>query len=189
MEEIAISKFKATCLAVLENVRKTGKTVLVTRFGEPVAEVVPPRKPRKTRRWLGSRAGNWPNRRRHRFSSQRRRRLGRAAGMKLLLDTHIWLWSALNPARLSSRVAAALENPSNELWLSPISLWEVLTLCQKRRLILDPNPQAWIADTLDTTPMREAQVTYQVAQETGRVQLPHRDRPTVFWWPRRGLRF
>jgi PIN domain nuclease of toxin-antitoxin system len=95
--------------------------------------------------------------------------------MKLLLDTHIWLWSALNPARLSSRVAAALENPSNELWLSPISLWEVLTLCQKGRLILDPNPQAWIADTLDTIPMREAQVTYEVAQETGRVQLPHRD--------------
>jgi PIN domain nuclease of toxin-antitoxin system len=95
--------------------------------------------------------------------------------MKLLLDTHIWLWSALNPARLSSRVAAALENPSNELWLSPISLWEVLTLCQKGRLILDPNPQAWIADTLDTIPMREAQVTYEVAQETGRVQLPHSD--------------
>jgi prevent-host-death family protein len=57
MEEIAISKFKATCLAVLESVRKTGKTVLVTRFGEPVAEVVPPRKPKKTKRWLGSRAG------------------------------------------------------------------------------------------------------------------------------------
>jgi len=95
--------------------------------------------------------------------------------MKLLLDTHIWLWSALDEARLSSRVAAALENPSNELWLSPISLWEVLTLCQKRRLILHPNPQAWIADTLDATPMREPQVTYQVAQETARVHLPHRD--------------
>ena len=95
--------------------------------------------------------------------------------MKLLLDTHIWLWSALDPARLSSRGAAALENPSNELWLSPISLWEALTLCQKRRLILEPNPQAWIADTLDTTPMREAQVTYQVAKETARVQLPHHD--------------
>jgi PIN domain nuclease of toxin-antitoxin system len=95
--------------------------------------------------------------------------------MRLLLDTHIWLWSALDHARLSSRVAAVLENPVNELWLSPISLWEVLTLCQKRKLILDPNPQAWIADTLDTTPMREAQITYQVAQETARVQLPHRD--------------
>jgi PIN domain nuclease of toxin-antitoxin system len=95
--------------------------------------------------------------------------------MKLLLDTHIWLWSALDEARLSSRVAAALENPSNELWLSPISLWEVLTLCRKQRLILDPNPQAWITDTLDAVPMREAQITYQVAQETARVQLPHRD--------------
>jgi prevent-host-death family protein len=42
MEEIAISKFKATCLAVLERVRKTGKPVLVTRFGQPVAEIAPP---------------------------------------------------------------------------------------------------------------------------------------------------
>ena len=55
MEEIAISKFKATCLSVLETVRKTGKTVLVTRFGEPVAEVVPPSKKRKL--WVGSLAG------------------------------------------------------------------------------------------------------------------------------------
>jgi PIN domain nuclease of toxin-antitoxin system len=95
--------------------------------------------------------------------------------MRLLLDTHIWLWSALDQARLSSRVTAALENPNNELWLSPISLWEVLTLCQKQRLILHPNPQAWIANTLDAVPMREAQITYQVAQETARVQLPHHD--------------
>lgn len=57
MEEIAISKFKATCLAVLENVRKTGKTVLVTRFGEPVAEVVPPHTSRRAKRWVGSLAG------------------------------------------------------------------------------------------------------------------------------------
>jgi len=57
MEEIAISKFKATCLAVLENVRKTGKTVLVTRFGEPMAEIVPPRASRKPKRWVGCMAG------------------------------------------------------------------------------------------------------------------------------------
>ena len=42
MEEIAISKFKATCLEVLERVRRTRKPILVTRFGEPVAEVAPP---------------------------------------------------------------------------------------------------------------------------------------------------
>lgn len=47
MTKIAISEFKATCLAVLERVRKSGKPVLVTRRGKPVAQVVPPpsRKP------------------------------------------------------------------------------------------------------------------------------------------------
>jgi prevent-host-death family protein len=47
MKEIAISKFKATCLAVLEEVRRTGRPVRVTRFGKPVAEVVPPKAERK----------------------------------------------------------------------------------------------------------------------------------------------
>jgi len=42
MEEIAISKFKATCLAVLERVKKTGQPVLVTRFGQAVAQIIPP---------------------------------------------------------------------------------------------------------------------------------------------------
>lgn len=42
MEEIAISKFKATCLAVLERVSKSGKPIRVTRFGQVIAEVVPP---------------------------------------------------------------------------------------------------------------------------------------------------
>lgn len=54
MEQIAISKFKATCLAVLERVRRTRRPVLVTRFGEPVAEVVPPRVAKKPTRWIGS---------------------------------------------------------------------------------------------------------------------------------------
>jgi prevent-host-death family protein len=57
MQEIAISKFKATCLAVLERVRKTRQPVLVTRFGVPVAEVVPPRPPERPARWLGSLEG------------------------------------------------------------------------------------------------------------------------------------
>jgi prevent-host-death family protein len=42
VEEIAISKFKATCLAVLEKVKKTGQPILVTRFGHPVAQITPP---------------------------------------------------------------------------------------------------------------------------------------------------
>jgi PIN domain nuclease of toxin-antitoxin system len=49
-----------------------------------------------------------------------------------------------------------------------------LTLCEKKRLTLRPNPQAWIANALHAIPMREAAVTYQVAEETARVSLPHR---------------
>jgi prevent-host-death family protein len=57
MEEIAISKFKATCLAVLERVRKTHKPVRVTRHGVPVAEIVPPSAKSKKKRWMGCMAG------------------------------------------------------------------------------------------------------------------------------------
>jgi len=53
MEEIAISKFKATCLAVLERVRKTGQPIRVTRFGQAVAEINPPGGTKRTIRMGG----------------------------------------------------------------------------------------------------------------------------------------
>lgn len=54
MEKLAISKFKATCLAVIERVRRTGKPVLITRFGEAMAEIVPPPPPSRPDGWIGS---------------------------------------------------------------------------------------------------------------------------------------
>jgi len=42
MKEIAISEFKAKCLALLDQVQKTKQPIRVTRFGKPIAEVVPP---------------------------------------------------------------------------------------------------------------------------------------------------
>ena len=57
METIAISKFKATCLAVMERVRRTGEPVLVTRFGKPVALVGPPVPPGRPADWLGAMSG------------------------------------------------------------------------------------------------------------------------------------
>lgn len=57
MEQIAVSKFKATCLAVLEQVRKTRQPVLVTRFGRPLAQVAPPPVAERPAGWLGALAG------------------------------------------------------------------------------------------------------------------------------------
>jgi len=53
-ETMPISKFKATCLRLLDQVKKTGKTILVTRKGEPIALVSPPPPPPKSESWLGS---------------------------------------------------------------------------------------------------------------------------------------
>jgi prevent-host-death family protein len=57
MKEIAISEFKAKCLGILENVRKTRKPVRITRFGKPVAEVGPPSLAKPGGRRLGCMAG------------------------------------------------------------------------------------------------------------------------------------
>jgi prevent-host-death family protein len=58
METIPVSKFKATCLAVVQRVKRTGRPVLITRFGEPVAEVVPPTRRASRGAWLGSMQGS-----------------------------------------------------------------------------------------------------------------------------------
>jgi len=57
MKEIAISEFKAKCLGILEQVRKTRSRIRVTRFGEPVAEIVPPSAGKRPANWLGCMQG------------------------------------------------------------------------------------------------------------------------------------
>jgi prevent-host-death family protein len=57
METISVSQFKATCLAVLQRVKRTGKPILITRFGEPVAELVPPSPQASKADWVGSMGG------------------------------------------------------------------------------------------------------------------------------------
>lgn len=57
VESIPVSKFKGTCLAVLQRVKRTGRPVVITRFGQPVAEVVPPQRRASKSEWLGAMAG------------------------------------------------------------------------------------------------------------------------------------
>lgn len=56
MKEIAISVFKAQCLAILEGVRRSHEPISVTRFGVPVAQILPPL-PSTAKRRLGSMVG------------------------------------------------------------------------------------------------------------------------------------
>ncbi len=54
MERVPISKFKASCLALLDRVKRTGQPILVTRRGEPIAQILPPPPPERPKSWLGS---------------------------------------------------------------------------------------------------------------------------------------
>jgi len=100
--------------------------------------------------------------------------------MKLLLDTHIWIWSRAEPARLNRRVARALEDPSNEIWLSPLSVWELTLLAEKGRVVSATGVEEWVRIAMEKMPVREAPLTMEVALLTREVRLPHRDPVDVF---------
>ena len=91
--------------------------------------------------------------------------------MDLLLDTHIWIWMTLEPARLSNRVARALQDLENQLWLSPISVWELLMLTQNGRVRLNDDAVAWARRTIETLGLSDATLTTDVALETSSLRL------------------
>ena len=95
--------------------------------------------------------------------------------MNLLLDTHIWLWSLLDPQQLSSRARRALTEPSNTLALSPVSVWEALVLAEKGRVLLRPDPWSWIRTALTVRPMHEIPVTFGIAFGSRSIRLGHDD--------------
>lgn len=68
-----------------------------------------------------------------------------------------------------------LENARHELWLSPISVWEVQILSQKGRVELKEDAGSWVATALKAVPFREAPITYEIALETQHIDLPHGD--------------
>ena len=95
--------------------------------------------------------------------------------MKLLLDTHIWLWGLLDPDRLTAVVKKAVLAPENEIWLSAISVWEALVLSEKGRIDLKGDADAWVGRALDRMPVREAPISIEIARESRRIKLPHED--------------
>jgi PIN domain nuclease of toxin-antitoxin system len=93
--------------------------------------------------------------------------------LKLLLDTHIWLWSLREPGRLGRRVQRELRNTDNELWLSPMSIWEALLLHNKGRIQLHEDLTSWVTDAV--ADLREAPLTHEIALAAFKLPLHHRD--------------
>jgi PIN domain nuclease of toxin-antitoxin system len=95
--------------------------------------------------------------------------------MRLLLDTHIWIWSYQEPHKLTSEVAQELTNPEHDRYLSPISIWELVILLEKRRIHIQEDFGVWITNSCHDLKLRDAPLTWQVAHETRFMMLSHRD--------------
>jgi len=92
--------------------------------------------------------------------------------LRLLLDTHIWFWLTSDISRLGRRVRAELSDEKNELWISPISTWELLMLNEKGRLELSGDSEEWLARAKQG--LQEATITHEVANAAAQTPM-HRD--------------
>jgi PIN domain nuclease of toxin-antitoxin system len=92
--------------------------------------------------------------------------------LKLLLDTHIWLWMVSDPRRIGRRASLQLNDEANELWLSPISTYEALTLHRKGRFQIIGDVAEWLARAIAGT--QEVPLTHEIAFVARKLQM-HQD--------------
>ena len=95
--------------------------------------------------------------------------------MKVLLDTHVWLWYSLADDRLSQTHRNIIEDENTELFLSPISIWETHLLIEKNRLPVNEAPGVWIQKALRALPVREAGISFAIALRSRSLTVEHQD--------------
>ena len=95
--------------------------------------------------------------------------------MRFLLDTHIWLWAAIEPHKLTSEVYNLLNNPEADLFLSPISLWELSVLIEKKKFVINQDFATWIQQSISDLKLQEITLNWQVAFELRFVLPNHKD--------------
>jgi PIN domain nuclease of toxin-antitoxin system len=95
--------------------------------------------------------------------------------VRLLLDTHIWIWNYTAPEKLTSEVARELMNPHHQRFLSPVSIWEVAILLEKKRVNLREDFGEWFKRSVEDLSLLEAPLHWEVAHELRFTLLGHRD--------------
>lgn len=95
--------------------------------------------------------------------------------MNVLLDTHIFLWSLIEPERLTSRHHELLGDRQVQIWLSPITIWECLLLSEKGRVELLPSAPFWLDNAVTRIGAKEAALNSAVALRSRVVSMSHQD--------------
>lgn len=95
--------------------------------------------------------------------------------MKLLLDTHVWIWWLTDPDRLSRRAHAALVAPDNQLHLSPASTWEMVVKFAAGRLEMDGSAEELLEEAIIASGVRPLPIEHSHALQVAKLPPHHRD--------------
>lgn len=95
--------------------------------------------------------------------------------MKFLLDTHIWLWSLLEPDKLDQEIIDVLLDNQHELFISSITIWETLVLAEKQYIRLNPTADEWVIAAMKLSPVHEIPVSHEIVIKSRTIDLPYED--------------
>ena len=95
--------------------------------------------------------------------------------MKLLLDTHTFIWFATDPSLLSSAARSALNDPANRLFLSDASIWEMAIKVQLGKLKLPQPFDQKMAESLRRMQCAVLPITTRHVTAVAALPLHHRD--------------
>lgn len=95
--------------------------------------------------------------------------------MRVLLDTHVWLWMWGEPERVRNEARSVIEDPANELNVSAVSAWEISAKEAAGRLRLPTSGEGWLADPRHRRDVTELPITFAHAIRAGSLPPHHRD--------------
>ena len=95
--------------------------------------------------------------------------------MKLLVDTHVLLWSATDPDRIAAETRAAMEDGANDLFVSVVSAWEIAIKQSLDKLDLPKPAERWLPEVLRRTGYEVVEPGLAAALRVRALPWHHRD--------------
>jgi len=95
--------------------------------------------------------------------------------VRILLDTHVWLWWLTEPERLPLKIREALESSANQLWFSVASSWEIAIKYAAGKLPLPEEPADFVPKRLMRDGVETLAIEHRHAQQVARLPAHHHD--------------
>jgi PIN domain nuclease of toxin-antitoxin system len=95
--------------------------------------------------------------------------------MRFLLDTNVMLWSSTEDRRLSLQAVELINSNESEVFISPVSTWEIVIKYALGRLPLPEVPATFVPKVIQDLKLQSLDVTHRHAIEVGRLPKHHHD--------------